>query len=677
MTKLLLAALVARTAFSAVPALTELQPRGAQQGRTFTLTLVGRELLEGSRFISTLPAVVTPLTPTMKGFPFLVELRADAPIGTYPIRIQNSSGLSNILMFTVGAFPEVSEIDSGEPSNNTIAGAEVIKSIPITVNGTLKGADRDFFRISAKAGERRVFEVEARRSGSAIDPVLALYDDKSNLLARNADAPGLGVDSRIDFTFPRDGNYFIEVHDARFSKQDQNFYRLKIGAYNYPESVFPLGGRHGETVSFEFTSKTGNVKASVKLPDSGSLAMIAMPGSPALPLTVALSDTAESTEPVNGPLTIPAIVNGRIAKPAEVDRYQLKVTPGESVLIELQSRELGVSRLDALITITDSKGKKLAAAGEALPSTDVTSALLVGRTQADPYLNFKVPADTTEITVSVEDLAQRGGNDFAYRLSVRRQAEEFLLSASPAFINVPRSATAQIVVNADRRGFDGPIHASIPNLPKGWTAEGGFIAPETMDAGGARVTSRRGVITLTVAPDAEQPTADLIVVADAKLADGSSVRRQAVGPGVVIDVAAGTGLPDISSTDRQKAFTAPWLNIALPASLANEPAATITVKQILRTRMEEGDAFDFEWNIVTKDKALTMPAAIGVDAPGARDLRIIDMKPATKGAPTGTFRITTTKSTVPATYDLIVNANLMLDGQRENIVSRAISWKTE
>ncbi len=677
MTKLLLAALIARAAFSAVPALTELQPRGAQQGRTFTLTLVGRELLEGSRFITTLPAVVTPLTPSMKGFPFLVELRPDAPIGTYPIRIQNSSGLSNILLFTVGAFPEVSEIESGEPSNNTIAGAEVVKSTPITINGTLKGADRDFFRVSAKAGERRVFEVEARRSGSAIDPVLELYDDKSNLLARNADAPGLGVDSRIDFTFPRDGNYFVEVHDARFSKQEQNFYRLKIGAYNYPESVFPLGGRHGETVSFEFTSKTGPVKSSVRLPDTGSLAMIAMPGSPALPLTVALSDIAESTEPVTGLLVVPAIVNGRIAKPAEVDRYQLKVIPGESLLIELQSRELGVSRLDALVTITDPRGKKLAAAGEALPSLDVTSALVVGRTQGDPYLNFKVPADTTEITVSVEDLAGRGGNDFAYRLSVRRQAEDFLLSSSPAFINVPRGATAQIVVNADRRGFDGAIHASIPNLPKGWTAEGGFIAPETMDAGGARATSRRGVITLTVSPDAEQPVADLLVVADAKLADGSSVRRQAAGAGVVIDVAPGTGLPDISSTDRQKAFTAPWLNIAMPAALAKEPVATIAVKQILRTHMEEGDAFDFEWNIMTKDKGITMPATVSVDAPGARDLRIIDMKPATKGAPNGTFRITTTKSTVPATYDLVVNANLMLDGQRENIVSRAISWKTE
>ena len=50
------------------------------------------------------------------------------------------------------------------------------------------------------------------------------------------------------------------------------------------------------------------------------------------------------------------------------------------------------------------------------------------------------------------------------------------------------------------------------------------------------------------------------------------------------------------------------------------------------------------------------------------------MKPASKGAPTGTFRVTTTKSTAPATYDLVVNANLMIGAQRENIVARAIPW---
>jgi hypothetical protein len=625
---------VAGAVHAAVPTLTELQPRGAQQGKTLTLTLTGRELLEGSKIVTTLPAVFTPLTPTAKGFPWLVELRADVPVGVYPIRIQNQSGLSNILFFTVGAFPEVSEMEAMEVTNNSIATAEPVKSLPVTINGTLRGADRDFYRISAKAGEHRIFEVEARRAGSAIDPVLQLFDEKSNLLARNEDAPGIGIDSRIDYTFPREGNYFIEVHDARFSKQDQNFYRLHIGTYTYADAVFPLGGRHGETVQFEFSGKAGVTKTSVKLPQTGNFTTVSMPGSPVLPVPIALGDMPELTEPVSGPLPIPSVVNGRIAKPAEVDRYPLKVEPGDALLIELKSRELTTSHLDGLITIYDATGKKLASAGDTIASTDVLSAQIVGRTQGDPFLNFKVPPDVHEVSVAVEDLARRGGSDFGYRLSVQKQGEDFLLSASPAYINVPRGATAQIVVAAERRGYDGPIRATILDLPKGWTAEGGYIAAETMDASGARAASRRGVLTVTVAPDAELPASDLVVVAE-----GGGIRRQASGAGAVIDVAAGTGLPDAASTDRQKSFTAPWLNLTMPAAIAKEPVATLSVKPTHRTRMAEGDAFDFEWSIATKEMGLAMPPSVSVDAPGARDLRVIDMKPASKGAATGTFRL--------------------------------------
>lgn len=651
---------VCGAASAATPVLTELKPRGAQRGKTFTLVLTGREILEGSKLVTTLPAVLTPLTPTMKGTPWLVELKADAPVGTYPVRVQNPSGLSNILLFTVGSFPEVAELETAEPSNDSIAAAEPVKSLPVTINGNLRGADRDFYRIAAKAGERRVFEVEARRCGSAIDPVLELFSEKGELLARNEDAPGIGVDSRIDYTFPRDGAYYVEVHDARFSKQDQNFYRLKIGDYSYPEAIFPLGGKHGATLNVEFTGKSGITKSTVRLPDIGRFAAVSMPGSPTLPLTLALSDADA--------------FDGRIVKPGQVDKYPVKVKPGESLLIELQARELGTSRLDGLITVYDAHGKKLGAAGDTAPPVEATTATLVGRIMGDAFLNVKAPDDATELTVAVEDLAQRAGPDFGYRLSVKHTAEDFLVTATPAFVNVPRGGTTQIVVNVDRRGYDGPIHASIPGLPKGWTAEGGFIAPETVDASGQRFSSRRATLTVTASPDAEMPQSDLVVTAEARLADGSTIKRQAPGAALSVDIANGTGLPDPGSTDRQKPFTAPWLNLAMPASLAREPSATLLVKQINRTAMAEGDAFDFEWSIESKDKTLAMPATIGVDAPGARDLRIIDMKAESKGAPKGTFRITTTKNTAPATYDVVANANLMVDGVRETIFSRALPW---
>ncbi len=670
MNKLLLL-LACQTALMAAPALTELRPRGAQQGKTFTLTLVGREISADARIVTTLPAVFTPLTPSGKGLPFLVEPKRDIPVGTYPIRVETPQGISNILLFTVGAFPEIDE----EESNDSIATAQTVKSAPVTINGTLTGADRDFYRVSGKAGEHRVFEVEARRCGSAIDPVLEIYDAKGQLLARDEDAPGIGVDARIDYTFPREGDYFVEVHDARFSRQEQNFYRLKMGSYPYAESIFPLGGQRGHSVDVEFVSKAGPVRTKVQLPAEGDFASIAMPGSPALPFRLAVGDYPELIAPVKGPLTVPVVVNGRIAKPAQVDRVQLQVTPGESFLFELQSRELETSELDALITIYDAKGKKLASAGDTPPPVDVFAVNAVGRTSGDPYLNFKVPEDVHEITVAVEDIAQRGGPDFGYRLTARKQAEDFRLSATPPYVNVPRGGTALIQVNADRRGYDGPIHATIHDLPKGWAVDGGYIAAESVDLSNQRSFSRRAVLTLTVAPDADLPKSDLVIVGEAKLSDGSVLKRSAAGLGALIDVAAGTGLPDATSTDRQKPFTASWLEMTMPAAITKLPPATLAVRSTGHTQMAEGDAYTFEWKVVANNKGLVMPASVTADAPGVRDIRVIDMKAASKGAATGTFTITTTRATTPATYDLVISANLMVDSQRETIISRAIPFE--
>jgi hypothetical protein len=662
--------------FAAGPLLTGLQPRGAQKGKTVKITLEGANLDVGAEILTTLPGTFTPLTAGRKGLPFLLELKADVPSGTYPVRVRTPHGLSNVLLFTVGDFPEI-EAEASEHRHDTIATAQVVKATPVTINGMLAGADRDDFRIAATAGQRLVFEVEARRCGSAIDPALTLFDQQGKQLAHNEDGAGIGVDARLDYTFPRDGDYFIQVNDARFSKQDQNFYRLKIGSYNYPESVFPLGGRRGETAQLEFSTKTGAVPASIKLPEQGDFTTVAMPGSPTLPFRFALSGYPELRAPVTGPLPLPVVVNGRIAKPAQVDRYTLHVTSGEALLFELQSRELGTSALDGLITVSDPKGAKLASAGDIPPPIDVFSLQTGNRTSNDPSLNFKVPAGLSEITVSVEDIAQRGGAGFGYRLTARQQAEDFLLTTTPAYINVPRGGTAQVFVNADRRGYDGPIVASIPNLPKGWIAEGGYIAAETLDSTGQRSFSRRAVMTVTAAKDAEAPQQDLVVMGQAKLADGSVLTRRSTGLGLIVDVAGGTGLPDAASSDRQKPFTAPWLGITMPVSLSDPPAGTLEITLLGRTHMEEGDAYNFEWKIAARNGILgmpttIMPATIGVDVPGMRDIRVINMKAASKGSATGTFTVTTTKATTPAKYDLITSANLMVDGQRETIMARAI-----
>jgi hypothetical protein len=673
----LLALLAVQAAFAAAPVITELRPRGAEIGRPFTLTAVGRNLGEGAKVTTTMPAAFTAVIAqqVMNGVSFLVEPKADAAPGVYPIRIETPSGISNVLLFTLGTFPEVTEEESragATPhSNDSIETAEPVRSGPVVVNGTLRGPERDVYRVQGKAGERRVLEVEARRCGSAIDPVLRVLDGAGKQLARSDDSPGAGLDARIDFTFPADGFYYVEVADARFSTQAQNFYRLKMGAYRYAEGIFPLGGRRGEQVPVTFFGqRLGTVKATADLRNAGALARVSLPDSPALPFLFAVSDVPELIEPVEGAAPVPGVINGRLDKEGEIDRYRLKVEPGMKLLLELQARELGTSKLEGIISAYDAAGKKLGSAGDQPLTEDVFAIQGTSRTSSDPFLNLTVPPNAHEIVVSVEDLALRGGPLYGYRLIARHQAEDFRLSIASPQINIPRGGTAVFSVNADRRGFDGPIRLTVPDLPKGIHAEGGIIPREYLDASGARTFNRRGVLILTADADASLASGDLQVWGEGTMADGTVLRRRARGPGMVVDVAGAT---EQGVVDRQRAVTAAWLGLDLPAAMADAPSASLEVRQTKVKQMEEGGRYEYEYKWTVRGRG-TPPRQVGVDVIGAKDLRIIDMV-AGAGGMTGTFAVTTTKATDPARYDLYVSGRLRTDEGEEVIVSRPIAFE--
>jgi len=683
-------ALAAQCAMAAAPVITELKPRGAEIGRPFILTAIGRNLGETARVISTLPASFTPvlpketpatasgpmsgpMNPAGRSVSFLVEPKADAAPGVYPIRIE-SSGISNILLFTLGTYPEVTEEESEPGSlphrNDTIETAEPVRSAPVVVNGTLVGPERDVYRVYGKAGERRVFEVEARRCGSAIDPVLRILDGAGRQLARNDDSPGLGLDARVDFTFPSEGNYYVEVTDARFSTQVQNYYRLKMGAYRYADGIFPLGGRRGERVPVTFFG--GNLSAAVNLTADLSTAEkteafthLPLPDSPSLPFLFAVSDLPELMEPVSGDAPIPSVVNGRLDKAGEIDRYHYRVTPGEKLIFELQARELGTSHLEGILTVTDRAGKKLASAGDQPLPEDVFAVQGTSRTSSDPFLNLTVPPDVDEVVVSVEDLARRGGPLYGYRLIARQQAEDFNLTVSSPFVNIPAGGTAVIVVNADRRGYDGPIQLTIPDLPKGVHVEGGMIPREYIDAANTRTINRRGILTITAEPGVSLATGQLEVWGEGKLADGSMLRRRARGNGMSVDVAGAT---DQGVVDRQRSLTAIWLGWDLPAAMTDPPVATLEVHQTGVKQMTEGARYEFAYQWTFRG-AVTPPKQLGVDIVGAKDIRVIDMTDKT-------FAVTTSKATDPGRYDAYVNGRVRLeDTTEEVVVARAIPFE--
>ena len=676
---------------SAQPAITELQPRGAQKGKPFTLTLVGRNLGEGAKIRSTMPASFTLLTPdqpaSMPDGPmqpegryatFLVEPMPDLAVGVYPIRVVTSEGISNVQLFTVGAFPELVE-DESRPgalpnTSDSIETSQPLPPPPFTLNGTLRGPERDIFRLSVKAGEKRVIEVEARRSGSAIDPLLEILDGNGRVVARSEDEPLLGLDARVEVAFPQGGDYYVVVRDARFSTQTANFYRLKVGSYAYPREVFPLGGRRGEVIETSLGServKTDlrNIGASVRQ------VFVNVPGSPALPVPFAVGDDPEVTTPAgDATLGAPVTINGRLTKPGQVDRHTLRVPASRAMIFRIQARELGTSKLMAVITVRDEQGAVLGRSGDEPLAEDLFN-VNQSRTAGDPVLRLQAPAGVNQVTVTVEDLALRGGPDYGYRLNIQPVAQDFRLILNSAFVNVPAGGSVAVPVTVQRQGYEDDIQLRVANAPKGLRVEGGYVVAGLPVKETPQNRNSRGVLILTSESGEVFELQDLTVEGVATLPDGSTIVRRADGPGMIVNV---SGASEQGAVDRQRTLTAPWMGLELVAAPTKPSAATLEVTMLERTRLSEGDQIKFRWKWITRDVTQAFPKLVTAEMVGSADVRVIDMQPDAPDASTGTFLMTTTRLTRPSRYDMFVTGRLSLSGgEQEDVVSRPIAVKVD
>lgn len=657
------------------PQVTDLQPRGAQKGRPFTLTLVGRELNDVLRIHSTMPATFTPLSPEapagMMAAPgryasFLVEPKADLGTGVFPIRVETVSGISNIQLFSIGEFPELQEEETKPNSNDSIEAAQSLPASAITVTGSLRGAERDFFRIQGKAGERRVIELEGRRIGSAIDPVLRVFDQSGKQLAKSEDAPMLGLDARVDLKLPKDGYYYVEVHDARFSTQGANFYRLKTGAYEYPTDLFPLGGKRGEVVEVSLGAATQKIDLG-KLEPGKKLSFVSLPHSAALPLPFDVGEFNEVREPVAQALALPITINGRIAKPNEADHYEFNVTPGEKLMLEVKARDLGTSKLMAIINVTDENGKRLARAGdEPLPDSFYTVG--ASKTAGDPYVFLEIPKDVKKIKVSLEDLALRGGQNYAYRLTARPATEEFTLNVNTPLVNIPAGGSVFVPVNIDRKGYMGPVQVRVKNAPAGLIVEGGRIPgqpPNTIQ--GDRGFVRNGILILTAKPGFKLEPTELEVEAVGKLADGKELVAKGRGLGMNVAV---NGATIQGAVDRQRAVNATWLGLDLPAGGTDPLPVQLEVTLEKTINKDVGDEFYFRWR--WKGDGVEFPTAVSTEMVSAQDTRAIEMMRDPKDPKTGTFTVTTTRLTVAGDYDFYIFGRAKYDGQELVVYSRPI-----
>ena len=370
----------------------------------------------------------------------------------------------------------------------------------------------------------------------------------------------------------------------------------------------------------------------------------------------------------------PVTINARLANAGQVDRYTLRVPPSRAMTFRIQARELGTSKLMAVITVRDEKGNVLGRSGDEPLAEDLFN-VNQSRTAGDPILRLQPPAGVNQVTVTVEDLALRGGPGYAYRLNVQPVAQDFRVMLNSPFVNVPAEGSVAVPVTVQRQGFEDDIQLRVANAPKGLRVEGGYVVAGLPVKETPQNRNSRGVLILTAEPGETFESLELTVEGVARLPDGSTIVRKAEGPGMIVNVA---GASEQGAVDRQRSLTAPWMGLELVTAPTKPRAATLEVTMLDRTRMEEGDQIKFRWKWIPRDATQALPRTVSAEMVGSADVRVIDMQADAKDSSTGTFVMTTTKLTRPSKYDVFITGRLNLGGgEQEDIVSRPITVKVD
>ena len=341
-----------------------------------------------------------------------------------------------------------------------------------------------------------------------------------------------------------------------------------------------------------------------------------------------------------------------------MDRYRVAVTPGQQWAFEVEAASLGASKLLGVLAVYDAATNKRLALTELGQEAGTNPfSFDTSRNEVDPRLSLSIPKDVNQVVVSLEDLLGRGGNGFGYRLTAFPQPPDFSVELVTPYVNLPESGTAAIEVLVGRRGYDGPIRLSIPDLPEDLIQQGGNIPAELNPPEDRRAFSL-GYLTLTAKPGAKHRPFDLNVWAEAT-ESSSPIRKQVLAPGMVQLI---RGL-------RQKSFKAPWLGAALPTSVANSVPVKIEVAK-QHVRIVQGGDYALPWKLVKGPQA---GGNIKVENPrptaSIKDLRVLRRPEGMDYMEEGTFHILTTYATPPATFDLVMDASRITGMKSERLIT--------
>lgn len=538
-------------------------PLGGKAGSDVEVAITGADLDEAKELHFSNPGITA--EPKDKQH-FVVKIAPNVRPGIYDVRVGGLLGISNPRAFVVGDLPETAKTKAS-------ATPEAAIELPVdsTIDGTATASAADYFKFTAKKGQRLLIECQAPELDSRLSPVVTVLD------ATGRDLETSRRGGFLDFTAPADGSFLLKLHDIAFAGSGEYFYRLTLTTGPHVDFIFPPCGKPGTKSKFTLFGRNlpgsapanlaGNdgkplekLEVELDVPATGDShvdgllhpAAATVDGfsyrvpSPHASNSVFIGFTNESVvtehEPNNAPneaqkINPPCEVAGQFFPAADADFYTFDAKKGDVWWIEVISQRLDLPT-DPFVVIQ----RESADAQEAYGADTNLGGIRFNTSSNDPAVRFEAKEDGV-YRVKVNDLFGTSRNDprNVYRLIIRRAAPDFRLmtvaepppekkddrKVEPFTALLRADGTTAIRVLAFRQdGFAGDIELHAEGLPSGVTCQ-----PTTIPAG-----ANEGVVLLTSSEKPERWAGSIRVVGKAKIGD-AELTREARGGAVCWTVA--------------------------------------------------------------------------------------------------------------------------------------------
>jgi hypothetical protein len=534
----------------ASPHIDRITPLGGQAGTIVAVELVGQDLagFTSARFDTKEIEWLETSSQTPERVLGRIRISAEAALGPHRLQCLSKSGLSNGRLFNVTGFPGVNEIEPNDQRNL----AQRIPLKPQVVYGYLKGdIDVDHYVLTARAGERWLFDVQSIERGGFLESSLQILDSAGKELTFNEDQDEYLETPRLSFRFPRDGDYILKVDQYRGPQgvacSENCGYALHISQLPVVSAIFPLGATPGKPYKVRILGEAlGAVQGAylqrVRGAEHYRLTFpysIPVDGSDRDLSQVRATKIRASAESVEADFQIPKTArpglwrlwlktpNGTAeAMSIEVDLdpnaidgilgqtnvYDIELVAGRPFHAWTLAAQLGLPSIDTVLEIWNAEGKLLAEHDDLMTGQGT----VIGNPDSSLYYT---PVKTERAKLTVRDRTDRTGPSYAYRLHMANEAPSFQLITEPAGFTIPAGGKASLEALLIRQpGFDKAVDVWVEGLN---SPKAHFRADQQFGPSGDGDNINIPSVPLPIEIPASTPAGDYPIRVLAKASDGT------------------------------------------------------------------------------------------------------------------------------------------------------------